>query len=200
MARRRGNRIKVYVEISGGRKYGFQTQETVHKRFKTELGQVTFTGAAGVFFGANAPKPSKAIYSGDVAGTISSFCSNKQISELQKKENWSVVSKGTVRGVITSGTKTRTVFVDMPGGWKYAWNINRDEADLAADLGFELATGSDASDLVWGVSEPKPPRASKTLVTGRVSTFCKPQASVIDAAAAKGYTISSVNYDLVPNA
>ena len=200
MARRRGERIPVYVEISGGRKYGFQTQETVHTRFKAELGQVAYNGAAGVFFGANSPKPARAIFLGDPNGTIGSFCSTKKIAELKKKEDWQVVSKSSVRSVITSGNKSRTVFVEMPGGWKYAWNLNKSEADLAGDLGFTLATGSDASDLVWGVQSPHPPRASKKTSDGRVSTFMKPQASAIDAAAAKGYSVSGVDYELIPNA
>jgi hypothetical protein len=199
MARRRGERIRVYVNISGNRKYGFQTQKSVVNRYKSQLGMTEFQGAAGVFFGANSPKPARATFE-EADGSTSSFCSNNKIDDLKKLQNCTVNSNGVrIRGIKVSG-KTRTVFVDMPGGWKYAWNITAAEAGLAAELGFELATGSQASELVWGVGEPKPPRASKRTAEGTVSTFIKPQASVIEAAVAKGWTVSSVNYDLIPNA
>lgn len=90
--------------------------------------------------------------------------------------------------------------IDMPGGWKYAWNITKAEVDLAATLGFIVATGSDASDLVWGVNYPKPPRATKRTNGSSTSSFIKPQASVIDKAIEGGYSISGVDYDLLPNA
>lgn len=199
MARRRGERIKVYVEISGNRKYGFQTQQTIVNQYKTNLGMTTFAGAAGVFFGANAPKPPRATLE-TASGSISSFCSANKIAELRKTEGWTVNSGGVrVRGVKSAG-KTRTVYVEMPGGWKYAWNITASEASLSSELGFELATGSDAGDLVWGVQDPKPPRASKRQADGIVSTFIKPQLSVIERAVNAGWTVSSVNYDLLPAA
>lgn len=87
----------------------------------------------------------------------------------------------------------------MPGGYKYAWNITTAEADLAATLGFVAATGADAPNLIWGVNSPKPPRASKRENGSSVSTFCKPQQSVIDAAITAGFSISGVDYDLLPN-
>jgi hypothetical protein len=197
MARRRGNRIKVWVQISGNRKYGFQTQEVVHNRLKENLGQTAFSGASGVFFGANAPKPPRATLE-ESTGSVSSFCGTNKVADLKKTAGWTVTDSGTIRGVRTSG-KTRTVYVDMPGGWKYAWNITAAEADRSADLGFELATGADASGLVWGVGEPKPPRAYLKEAEGMVSSFIKPQQSVIDAAVAKGWTVTSIDYALLPD-
>lgn len=194
MARRRGVQIKVYVTIVK-LKYGFRTQKAEHEKHKQVTGQTTYTGADGVFFGANSPKPPRAVYSG--ADTYSSFCSTGKVSSIKKLENWDVVNSGGRRGVRTAG-KTRTVSVDMPGGWKYAWNITADDMDLKDDLGFVQATGADAANLIWGVNDPKPPRASITTSTGRRSSFIKPQPSVMDAAAAKGFTLSSVDYDLIP--
>jgi hypothetical protein len=196
MARRRGERAKVYVEISGGRKYGFQTQERIPNLYGKNLGMTKFAGASGVFFGANAPKPPRASFT-DNTGTVSSFCSESVTSVLRKTEGWSITRNGRIRGVKSSG-RTRTVFIEMPGNWKYAWNITAAEADLASLLGFELAQGSDASSLVWGVGDPKPPRATKKTAEGTTSTFIKPQASVIDRATADGWTVSAVNYDLLP--
>ena len=109
-----------------------------------------------------------------------------------------VTQKGSLRGIKTAG-KTRTVYLPMPGGWKYAWNITAAEADLAADLGFTLASGADAGDLIWGVNSPKPPRAIKRGAEGSTSTFIQPKQSVIDAAIGKGYSISGVDYELLPD-
>jgi hypothetical protein len=202
MARRRGELISVYVEMGASKyKYGFNTTKSVHTKHKDALGQTTYAGSAGVFFGANAPKPSRASKE-EASGTVSSFCSTAKIDTL-KKALWTITNT-RIRGIKTAG-KTRTVYVDMPGNWKYAWNITAAEAtDLAADLGFQLATGANASSLIWGVNSPKPPRASKRVATDvgaeTHSSFIKPQASVIEAAIAKGYAISNIDYDLVPNA
>jgi hypothetical protein len=155
-----------------------------------------YAGAAGVFFGANSPKPAKA--SKEIAGgTVGSYCSTDKIASLRDDE-WTVTRKNSIRGVKTAG-KTRTVYVDMPGGYKYAWNITSAEASLGTVLGFTAATGADASSLIWGINYPKPPRATKKENGSSTSTFVKPQPSVIDAAITAGYSISGVDYDLLPN-
>ena len=194
MGRRRGKQVEVYVQVAG-LKYGFKTTKSVHDSYKGELGQTTYAGAAGVVFGANSPKPARATKE-FAAGNISSFCSSDKIDNL-KTNNWIVNAKGSIRGIKTGG-KTRTVFVDMPGGWKYAWNITKEEADLAGVLGFQVATASDASDLVWGVNDPKPPRAVKRENGSSTSTFIQPKQSVIDKAIEAGFSISGINYDLLP--
>ncbi len=196
MARRRGEQVEVYVTI-GSLKYGFRTTKSVHDSYKAELGQTTYAGSVGVFFGANSPKPPRATKE-FASGTIGSYCSTDKVSSL-KKNGWTVANRTRIRGIRTAG-KTRTVYVDMPGGWRYAWNITSTEADLASELGFVLATGSDARELIWGVNYPKPPRASKKEETGTVSTFIKPQNSVIESAIGKGWTVSGVDYDLLPDA
>jgi hypothetical protein len=196
MARRRGERTPVMV-LLGTLKYGFQTQKSITTSYGSELGHVAYSPdtGVGIFFGANSPKPPRATKQFDT-GAISSFCSTQQIGTL-RTGGWTVSSNSSRRGIRSAG-KTKSVFVDMPGGYRYAWNISSAEADLASELGFELATGG-MSDLVWG-STPKPPRASKVGTDGRISTFCKPQASAIDAAIAKGWTVSGVDYDLLPAA
>lgn len=194
MARRRGEQTEVYV-IFGNLKYGFKTTKDIHETYKGELGQTTYAGAAGVVFGANSPKPPRATKE-FAAGNISSFCSSDKIPAL-KKSNWTVTRKGSIRGVKTAG-KTRTVYHEMPGGWKYAWSLTAAEVDLAGTLGFTVATGADATDLVWGVNYPKPPRATKRENGSSVSTFIAPKQSVIGKAIEAGFSVSGVDYDLVP--
>lgn len=196
MARRRGDTVLVYVEIGSSKfKYGFRTNKVIHEAYKPEWGQTTYAGATGVFFGANSPKPPKATKSFGT-GTISSYCSTDKITSLKQAE-WVVTRKGRIRGIKTSG-RTRTVYVPMPGGWNYAWNITSAEVDLAADLGFTVASGADASNLIWGVNSPKPPRATKRTADGSVSTFIQPKKSIMDAAVGKEYSVSSVDYELLP--
>ncbi len=200
MARRRGKKIPVHVSYkpygSKELKYGFQCHETFHNQYKGVLGQTAFTGAAGVFFGCNSPKPNRAAKD-EKTETVSSFCSSNKFNDLQKA-GWTIIGFTRFRGVKVAG-KSRTVYVPMPGGYNYAWNITASEVDLAGELGFEVATGS-TPDLIWG-SSPKPPRASKKNETGRtVSTFIQPKLSVIEAAIGKGWSVSGVNYDLIPDA
>ncbi|WP_414527859.1 hypothetical protein [Nodularia chucula] len=195
MPRRRGNKIPVYVTFSNLR-YGFQINQAFHNQYKGPLGQTAFAGAAGVFFGANSPKPNRATL--EIAGgsKVSSFCSSNKINDLQRA-NWIVTSGGSgIRGLKTAGA-SRSVYVDMPGGYNYAWNLTAAEMDNAAILGITQATGS-TENLVWG-STPKPPRASKRVGGSTVSTFIKPQQSVLDAAVAAGWSIRGVNYDLLPS-
>lgn len=195
MARRRGERVRAYVSLNANLKYGFETTKSVHDAYKSELGQTTYAGAAGVFFGANAPKPFRASKT-FATGTISSFCSYNKVDTLRAAE-WLVTRKRIIRGIKTAG-RTRTVFVEMPGGWKYAWNITSEEADLGQTLGFTQATASDADTLIWGVNEPKPPRATKQTAEGSKSTYVEPKVATIEAAITAGYSVTSVNYDLIP--
>lgn len=196
MPRRRGNKVAAYVEFSG-LKYGFQINQAFHNQYKGVLGQTTFQSAAGVFFGANSPKPNRATLEIEGGSKVSSFCSANKINALQKA-NWIVTASGSgIRGVKTSGP-TRTVFVDMPGNYKYAWNLTSTETEHMGVLGIEAATGA-TDNMVWG-STPKPPRASKRIGGSTVSTFIKPQQSVIETAVAAGWSVRGVSYDLIPNA
>ena len=191
MARRRGNRILVYVGISPGMLYGFQTQESIHNSYKDILKQVRWESRAGVFWGANSPKPYRA--SKEFAtGRVSSFCSDGTANlKALRDDGWTVTRSRQSRGVKLAG-KTRTVYVDMPGGYKYAWNLTRAEvAEATGQLGVKLADGTE-NDLIWG-STPKPPRAQKQTAEGSVSTFSDPSEAASTAAAEAGWTVGSFN-------
>ncbi len=196
MATRRGKKVEVYVVIGKDLKYGFMTQQDIHSRYKAVLGQTTYAGAEGVFFGANRPKPPRASIE-TANGTDSSFCSVKQIDALEKA-GWQVKKKTTLPGVRKVG-KTRTVFVPMPGGYNYCWNIQTAMLVHKGDLSFQEATAS-TPDLVMGINNPKPPRAMKKINGESYSTFIAPQQSALDKAINAGWTITSVDYDLIPDA
>ncbi|MBW4514172.1 MAG: hypothetical protein KME11_03095 [Timaviella obliquedivisa GSE-PSE-MK23-08B] len=190
MPRARGARSPVFVTI-GTLKYGFQASST-SSTYAAELGHTPFVAQAGVFFGANAPKPARATKEFTTT-IVGSFCDDSKIATL-KTTGWTVTQSGIRRGLKRSG-RVRTVFIDM-GTYNYAWNITVDDVDLAADLGFELAVGS-TPNMVWG-STPKPPRATRRTLTGSESTFMKPTTAVANAAAAAGWTVSD-KYNLIPD-
>lgn len=201
MPRPRGVRVPVFVEVTGSIKYGFQASPN-STPYRNALGHTAYTNQAGVFFGANSPKPNRATKTIGAAGqvaahTVGSFCDSSKIDTL-RADNWIITRTGRRRGLKTSG-RSRTVYVEMPGDWNYAWNITADDVDLAADLGFAQATAA-TENLVWGVSYPKPPRASRRMAGANHSSFIRPQASVIDAAIGAGWTVSAIDYDLLPPA
>lgn len=191
MGRRRGNRILVYVDLNAALKYGFLTQESVHNSYGKALGQTKYVSATGVFWGANSPKPARASKE-FASGTTSSFCSGKSaIRTALRADGWTISASKVTRGIKQAG-KTRTVYVPMPGGYKYAWNLTSAEvAEATAELGVTLATGSE-TDLVFG-STPKPPRAYKRTAAGQVSTFSDPDAAKQTAAIEKGWSVGSFN-------
>lgn len=193
MPRSRGERSPVFVTI-GAAKYGFLASAN-SAPYRAALGQTVYTNQAGVFFGANSPKPNRASKLFP-AGTIASFCDPGSEADL-RADDWTVTRSGNRRGIRTAGL-TRTVFVEMPGGYNYAWNITAGEMTHAAVLGFSQASGSTAN-LIWG-STPKPPRASKRISGGTVSTFIEPRPAVINAAVTAGWSVSGVDYDLLPDA
>lgn len=193
MPRNRGARTSVFVTI-GTLKYGFAAGAN-STPYRAELGHTAYTNQAGVFFGANSPKPNRAskVFA---AGTISSFCDPSKEADL-RTANWVVTRAGSRRGIKTAG-RTRTVFVEMPGGYNYAWNITATEAtDHATILGQTQATATTAN-LIWG-STPKPPRATKLVGGSQVSSFIEPRPAIINAAIADGWSISGVDYDLLPD-
>lgn len=193
MARARGARTPVFVTLTGTIKYGFQASANTATHRAT-LGHTVYNNQAGVFFGANSPKPNRATK--EISGhSVSSFCDPSKIDALRAAD-WIITRTGRRRGLKTSG-RSRTVYVEMPGGWNYAWNITADDVDLAADLGFSQAAAATAN-LIWGVSYPKPPRATRRIAGANHSSFIKPAAATIDAAVAAGWTVSAIDYDLLP--
>lgn len=191
MGRRRGEQIQVFVNIGDGLKYGFRTNKATFTGYGSVLGQGEAVGEANVFFGANSPKPAVAMMNFDT-GRVSSFCDDSKIKDL-RKAGWKIGQGGSIRSIIETA-KSKTVCVDMPGGYKYAWNITKSEADTAIKvLGAEVPTSTDK--LVWG-SDPSPPRATKRDANGSTSTFIAPKASVIEAATLAGWTVSDINVEI----
>ena len=194
MVRRRGNKVQAYVTFKSVLKYGFQINESFHETYKSELGQTQFAGAVGVFFGCNSPKPNRASKL-SATGTASSFCSSASEKSLQKA-GWTINSRGSnIRGIKTAGL-SRTVYIPMPGGYNYAWNLTAAEISVIEELGIQEAE-ADTANLIWG-STPKPPRASKKEASGSVSTFIQPKQSIITGAVEKGWSIKGINYELLP--
>jgi hypothetical protein len=192
MPRARGARTPVYVTI-GAMKYGFQASANSNAH-RAALGQIVYTNQAGVFFGANSPKPNRATKE-FATGSVGSFCDPSKEAELRTAD-WIITKSSRRRGIRSSG-KTRTVFVGMPGGYNHAWNIPSEEMDLADELKFAQATAS-TPNLVWGVNRPKPPKASIRVGGSTRSTFIEPKKSTMDAAVAAGFSVSGVDYALLP--
>lgn len=191
MTRARGRRTEVFVTL-GAIRYGFLASSR-STPYRTALGHtvVTDSNRSTVIFGANSPKPNRATR--EVTGeTISSFCDPSQEATLAGSGaggGWTIIRFSRRRG-ITSTPKVQTVCVDMPGGWRYAWNITREELTLAPDLGFSVPTSTD--NLVFGAQRPKPPRASRRENGQTTSTFIEPSQTIIDAVLADGWSVSGV--------
>jgi hypothetical protein len=201
MVRRRGEKVEIYVPINGGVKYGWVGSERVLKTHGTVLGQSAAIGEAGVFYGANSPKPNTArlsestVSGGKVQSSgsvVSSFCATSKINEL-KRAGWKIIPSSSIRGVKQAGV-TITVAVEMPFGYRYAWNYDSTEQEYLDDLGIEKVT-QNGNDLIWG-SFPKPPRASKIINGSQTSTFIKPSAATIERAVERGWSVTGVAYEL----
>lgn len=189
-----GERDPVFVTI-GAIKYGFQASRR-SRQHRGTLGHTAFTGQEGVIFGANSPKPNRASLVDDSGASISSFIDPSK-EEGAKKAGWTVTRSSKIRGVGES-PRTVAVFVEMPGGWNYAWRMGKtDFGDYAAILGIQKATGG-TNNLVWGAQTPKPPKASKRFGRSIRSTFVTPKRSVIDKAVGQGWAIAGLDYDLIP--
>ena len=193
-SRNRGPRRTVFITF-GDLKYGFATP--LEEAKGSVLGHTAYTGAeAAVVFGVNSPKPNRATK--DIGTrTFSSFVA-PLAEDAARKDNWRVIRNGRRRGAGKT-QKTVTVALEMPGvTWKYAWRM--DYADFTAHqvaLGLEEATGG--GTLVFGGSL-KPPRATIIQNGQSTSSFIAPKAAIIDKAAAAGWSISGVNYELIPAA
>ncbi|HEY9804803.1 MAG TPA: hypothetical protein V6D25_31005 [Leptolyngbyaceae cyanobacterium] len=199
MPRQRGGEVKAFVKVQGDLNYGFSVNKNRHQQYGAELGQTTFDGRQGVFFGAESPKPNRAekqLSGGN--GTVSSFISAGKENTLQKA-GWVIKRTGSIRG-ISSTAISLAVYVPMPGNYNYAWQLTKDMADVMAILGIQAAAG-DTADMVWG-SDPSPPRASKRIqgTNSRMSTFIQPKNSIIIAAVQAGWSITKIDYDLIPDA
>lgn len=176
------NKRRVYVvPIQGlSLNYGFLTN--VDANISAQLGHTDIGGALppATVFGANSPKPARASKR-FAAGVQSSYIDVGSVPTA-RSTGWSV-GKARLRKGGTSQF-TITVYVRI-SGIKYAWPMpltkyNRIQGELAA-LGIVVATNED-SDLVFGASSPKPPRAYKVVVgeggEDNLSNYVDPNATL----------------------
>lgn len=176
-----GKRRVYVVPIQGlTLNYGFLTN--VDSNVSAALGHTDIGGAIppATVFGANAPKPARASRR-FTTGVVSSFIDAGSVATA-RAQGWSVGKAKLRRGGVSPFSTT--VYV-RTGGIKYAWPMptrlyNLIQGDLPA-LGVALATNED-SDLVFGASSPKPPRAYQVVVgtDGQDvrSTYVDPDASL----------------------
>ena len=181
---------KVYVTPIQGLSlnYGFLTN--VDPSVGSALGH-TDIGAAippATVFGANAPRPAKATRR-FADGVKTSYIDVGSITSA-RAAGWSVGRARVRRG--GQSALAIVVYVSVQG-IKYAWHMplrlyNRIQADLPA-LGISVGTPSD-TDLVFGASFPKPPRANKVELgtdgEDSLSTFVDPTVTLPNGWSASG--------------
>lgn len=181
MARTDSKRIVYVTPFRGSSiKYGFATN--IDQTQGNQLGHTDVSAGipTGYVFGANSPKPARASKR-YATGTVSSFVDADQVAAA-RAQNWKI-GTGRLRRGGSSG-RSKTVYVTL-GGINYAWQMPDDTAariGSLASLGIREATGAE-TDLVFGATTPKPPRAKKAIGgTGEsqtiISTFYDPSASL----------------------
>lgn len=156
----------VYVTpvVGSPLRYGFPTNIDLSRG--EQLGHTLVQGALpeGYIVGANLPKPARASRR-FADGTTSSFIDAGSVVQARNL-GWSV-TKAKI-GTGNSSARSTTVFIRM-GLVKYAWRMRnttftRIQPDFAG-LGIVQATPAD-KDLVFGARTPRPPRATKVVLTG----------------------------------
>jgi hypothetical protein len=186
------SRREVWVTPFSGAslKYGFLTNVT--QPVGVSCGHTAVDNAnppSGLAFGVNSPKPGKASKK-RVSGVDSTFF-DPSVRAALRSQGWSLTAAKIRRG--SSSDASKAVYVTLEGGIKYAWRMpahtyNKIGGDRAA-LGIQDASAG-ASDLVWGASKPKPPKAGKFIAgdsnSDNLTTFCDP--SVADSPPS-GWTI-----------
>lgn len=130
----------------------------------------------GLIFGARSPKPGRASIR-RTGGVDSTFYDFSRYGAL-RAAGASLTNPRRRRG--SASANSQAVYVTL-NGFKYAWRIpqtllTRLGGDTAG-LGIQIATGAD-DDLVWGANSPKPPRASRVVVSADgvdvLTTFIDP--------------------------
>lgn len=182
--------------------YGFKTVDladavgVTETDLTTQLGHLYGTNGSFSFpagsipvFAANAPKPprvSKPTTLGQEGSTattrsVSTFCAADKII-LARNGGWSLVKQGrgvTVRSANSPGSQM-TVWVEMPGGGRYAYRMNKSDYQAnfeilglkAAGDGENALTDERRATLFFGASAPKPGKASKLVISNeRPATF-----------------------------
>jgi hypothetical protein len=168
------DRRKVWVIPFNGSpiKYGFLTNIDTAQSQQLGHGNVTGQALQGLVMGANSPKPARASRR-FATGTVTSFINAGNVANALT-QGWKLTKKAQVRRG-SNTAKSQTCVVTLRGV-SYAWQMPKETAQkigsLAA-LGIRLATPNDV-DLVFGASEPKPPRATQTIGDDTISTFYDP--------------------------
>ncbi|WP_342597702.1 hypothetical protein VKI21_06990 [Cyanobacterium aponinum UTEX 3222] len=183
-----GPKQKVFVPVYG-MKYGFMMDRNSFGAFGGQLGIKDAAAEGGVFYGANSPKPPRAVKKEN--GVSQSGFYDLAKAKSLANAGWKLSGAGILRSIKTTGAAI-TVCVDTPFGKSYAWNIPANRRQIAIELGATVPT--DPTQLVWG-AYPKPPRATKIDNGVRTSTFCPPDQVSIDAAASKGYSVEGLDGD-----
>lgn len=155
-------RDEVYVTLSNGLIYVFETNVDQEERANLGHTVVPATVPPLAFKGGNSPKPRRAKRL-TADGWNTSFISETPaaIPAALKAAGWQIERPKANQGIIT-GTTARavTVYVTVRG-IKYAWNMSTEtraaitDATLTA-LGIQIATAADIPTLVWGASLPRP--------------------------------------------
>ena len=162
-------------------KYGFSTN--IPASYASQLGHTPITNLGnpplGLVVGSSFPKPRRASKR-DTSRMVSSFIAvDKQVAA--KKAGYKITrTKAKPKLITRTNSFVQTVFVTIRG-IRYAWNIPKVSATNAGDLaalGIRVATADDANSLVFGANFPRPPRATKIVVSGdeikNITTFYDP--------------------------
>lgn len=177
MARNYNERVLVAVNLlqTFPLKYGFNSGLRESLRDNFGQGVIDLLAPPPLFvLGANRPKPYRATKR-LTTGYESSWCSWDKVPTL-KSDGYRIQ-----RPKFRSPNKTKLtapVYVTIRG-IKYAWPLSSSGLGIAgspdtSSLGLQNATADD-TDLVWGASFPKPPKASTQTANGTYSTFVDPE-------------------------
>lgn len=187
MSRRYHSREPVFVSVTGiTGNYGFLTNLTAGDQ--GELGHTALAQAGGpVVFGANRPKPPRAVKK-DTTGSVSSFIDSGKLGSVP--QGWRITKSGkaSISATDPSSSIKKTVRMCVSVGQiKWGWDMpletyNKIGQGTLQTLGVEVLTGAcwykanriDAS----GTPYNRPPRVM-TISTGEggvdsLSTFCDP--------------------------
>jgi hypothetical protein len=153
---------------------------------KIEPAAVTSALMQNFVLGCNSPKPARAAkaFAAATDGHESSFVSTDSMTAA-RADGWKL-SMGVSFRPAVSTDNTQTYYVTI-NGVKYGWASSRLPSAMATlvditQVGPKLATKDD-TDLVYGCSFPKPPKAVKILNDGadRCETFRDPSVVTLPA-------------------
>lgn len=158
----------------GGTDFVYAFYTNIPTASRTKLGITTIAAGTalptGSVLACSYPKPARATKRFTDRST-SSFVANSAIPDA-KLDNWNIIKSRKLPS-LHLGTDTnslvRTVYVSLKG-IKYAWNPPKVTLEKIGDaaltaLGIKYATADDITELCFGATYPKPPKAKKQLGT-----------------------------------